>query len=615
MASCVSFQKFFSAICVVSFSFLLENTILSIDAKEDGESKLFVAIGKENLVIFTVATEETDGYKRFMRSVEKNGLSEYLQVLGLGVEWQGGDMNNIGGGQKVRLLKDGLEKYKDEKDLVIMFVDSYDVLFTAGIMKKFHKMEARVVFSAEHYLWPDKSLGSKYPKIEKGLPYLNSGMFMGYAEEIWKIVSHEDIKNSGDDQLYYTKIFLDPQLREELNMKLDNLAVLFQNLHGEEDYPSVMLAIFIEYPTPFITEFFQKIANLSYPKNKIDIFIHNSAAFHELDVSDFLDDYSEVYSSVRELPPSYSLSEYEARNRGLKYFLGLKCQYYFTVDSVSHIDNPNTLKLLIEQNRGIIDNLFITLRGYHQQQLVYLTSGGVFMYVSNMVEYGHLVNPETFSDYLEQKHPDMYQMFDNPEDWEERYVHHDWSKQLMPNANISMPCPDVYSYPLMSETFAQHLIEEMEYYGQWSGGGNQDSRLAGGYENVPTRDIHMNQINFEQHWLHFIKEHVCPIQERVYPGYYSKANAIMNFVVRYKPDEQASLRPHHDSSTFTINVALNKRGVDYEGGGARFIRYNCSAIGMDVGHTLMHPGRLTHFHEGLPTTRGTRYIMVSFIDP
>jgi len=42
--------------------------------------------------------------------------------------------------------------------------------------------------------------------------------------------------------------------------------------------------------------------------------------------------------------------------------------------------------------------------------------------------------------------------------------------------------------------------------------------------------------------------------------------AIMNFVVRYKPEEQPSLRPHHDSSTYTINVALNRPGIDYEVG-------------------------------------------------
>ena len=40
--------------------------------------------------------------------------------------------------------------------------------------------------------------------------------------------------------------------------------------------------------------------------------------------------------------------------------------------------------------------------------------------------------------------------------------------------------------------------------------------------------------------------------------------ALMNFVVRYRPDEQPNLRPHHDSSTFTVNMALNTKDVDYE---------------------------------------------------
>lgn len=38
----------------------------------------------------------------------------------------------------------------------------------------------------------------------------------------------------------------------------------------------------------------------------------------------------------------------------------------------------------------------------------------------------------------------------------------------------------------------------------------------------------------------------------------------MNFMVRYRPDEQPLLRPHHDSSTFTINTALNTKDVDFE---------------------------------------------------
>ena len=40
--------------------------------------------------------------------------------------------------------------------------------------------------------------------------------------------------------------------------------------------------------------------------------------------------------------------------------------------------------------------------------------------------------------------------------------------------------------------------------------------------------------------------------------------ALMNFVVRYRPDEQPILRPHHDSSTYTINMALNDYDKDYK---------------------------------------------------
>lgn len=156
----------------------------------------------------------------------------------------------------------------------------------------------------------------------------------------------------------------------------------------------------------------------------------------------------------------------------------------------------------------------------------------------------------------------------------------------------------------------------MESFGQWSSGSNNDDRLTGGYEAVPTRDIHMNQVGFEPHWLNFLQKYVRPFQEKVFLGYYhDPPKSLMNFVVRYRPDEQPSLRPHHDSSTYTINLALNQVGKDYEGGGCRFIRYNCSVTETKPGWLLIHPGRLTHFHEGLLVTKGTRYIMISFVDP
>ena len=47
----------------------------------------------------------------------------------------------------------------------------------------------------------------------------------------------------------------------------------------------------------------------------------------------------------------------------------------------------------------------------------------------------------------------------------------------------------------------------------------QDTRLEGGYENVPTRDIHMNQIGYEAQWLHLLDKYVRPLQEKVFTGY------------------------------------------------------------------------------------------------
>lgn len=50
----------------------------------------------------------------------------------------------------------------------------------------------------------------------------------------------------------------------------------------------------------------------------------------------------------------------------------------------------------------------------------------------------------------------------------------------------------------------------------------QDPRIQGGYENVPTIDIHMNQVSFEREWHKFLLEYIAPITEKMYPGYYTK---------------------------------------------------------------------------------------------
>ncbi|KAH7693031.1 hypothetical protein AAVH_39939, partial [Aphelenchoides avenae] len=119
-----------------------------------------------SLYLVTVATEETDGLKRLRESAAEFG--HVLHVFGLGQKWNGGDMTSVGGGQKIRILRENLKSFRDREDVVILFTDAYDVILNADeptILRRFFSEFAdyRVVFSAEPFCWPDRTLAPKYP--------------------------------------------------------------------------------------------------------------------------------------------------------------------------------------------------------------------------------------------------------------------------------------------------------------------------------------------------------------------------------------------------------------------------------------------------------------------
>lgn len=124
---------------------------------------------------------------------------------------------------------------------------SYDVIFLAPwetIVEKFKESKAKVLFGAESFCWPDDELKTKYPPVEgDGQKYLNSGMFIGYASNVYKILATQTVKDTEDDQLFYTNVYLNEQLRNDIGIKLDHKANLFQNLNGNvgefEELPSL----------------------------------------------------------------------------------------------------------------------------------------------------------------------------------------------------------------------------------------------------------------------------------------------------------------------------------------------------------------------------------------
>ncbi|XP_029437108.1 LOW QUALITY PROTEIN: multifunctional procollagen lysine hydroxylase and glycosyltransferase LH3-like [Rhinatrema bivittatum] len=707
------------------------------------------AVNTDKLLVITVATEETEGYQRFLRSARYFNYT--VKTLGLGETWKGGDVaRTVGGGQKVRWLKQELKKHADQEDLILLFVDSYDVLFAGSpieLLWKFQQLKSKVVFSAESFCWPEWSLAEKYPPVGSGKRFLNSGGFIGYAPYLQKIVQQWKFKDDDDDQLFYSHVYVNPELREKFGISLDHKSKIFQNLNGaldevvlkfektrvrarnvaydtfpvvihgnaptklqlnylgnyipnawtyeggcevcdedlldifalkEDAYPRVLLGVFIEQPTPFLPQFLERLLTLDYPRSKLHLFIHNNEVYHEHHIQDFWERHKEKFPAIKLIGPEEALGQGEARDMGMDLCRqDPSCDYYFSLDADTAITNPEILQILIQENKKVIAPMMsrhgklwsnfwgaLSPEGYYARSedyvdivqgkrvgvwnvpyltQIYLVRGetlrqelqgknvftmehtdpdmafcksvrekSVFLHISNRDDFGRLLSTARYN--TSHLHSDLWQIFENPLDWKEKYIHENYSKIFEGNY-YEQPCPDVYWFPIFSDTMCDEFVEEMENNGQWSGGKHEDKRLAGGYENVPTVDIHMNQVGFEGEWLKFLQEYIAPVTEKLYPGYYTKAQAVLNFIVRYRPDEQPFLRPHHDSSTFTINVALNRKGIDYEGGGCRFLRYNCKVESPRKGWSLMHPGRLTHYHEGLPTTAGTRYIMVSFVDP
>uniref|UniRef100_A0A671PKB1 Procollagen-lysine,2-oxoglutarate 5-dioxygenase 3-like n=1 Tax=Sinocyclocheilus anshuiensis TaxID=1608454 RepID=A0A671PKB1_9TELE len=558
------------------------------------------------LLVITAATEVNDGYLRFMRTIRQFNYT--VQVLGLGEEWKGGDVaRTVGGGQKVRWLKKELEKHKDKQNMVIMFVDSYDVILASGpeeLLKKFSRFSHRVVFSAEGFCWPDQRLASKYPVVHHGKRYLNSGGVRVCGRDMLFEFLHKYCVTLNDNvTLFRSSVFKKWSKRKE-KLQLNYLgnyvpsAWTYEHgcgicdddlldLNGDEEMPLVHVAVFIEQPTPFLEEFLERLATLIYPHTRLRLFIHNNVVYHEQHVEQFWTRHRSLFPGARIIGPEENLRQDQARTMAVEACKkDVSCDYFFSIDSDVALTNPDVLRILIEENKAVIAPMLsrhgklwsnfwgaLSPEGFYSRSedyidivqskrvglwnvpyitQVYLIRGetlrsrlapvslyqqegmdpdmifcksvreqGVFMFVSNRDEFGRLISSTNYN--ISRLHPDMWQIFDNPVDWREKYIHEDYSKIFEDDENfVEQPCPDVYWFPAFSERMCDELVETMEDFGGWSGGKNKDERLSGGYENVPTVDIHMNQIQYEKEWLKFLKDYIVPVTEKLYPGYYPK---------------------------------------------------------------------------------------------
>ncbi len=89
-----------------------------------------------------------------------------------------------------------------------------------------------MLFGSESACWPDVELARQYPEVTEGNRFLNSGLYVGYAPDLWEVLSYDVIQDEDDDQLFFTKAYLDEALRKKVGFKLDHKSALFQNLNG-----------------------------------------------------------------------------------------------------------------------------------------------------------------------------------------------------------------------------------------------------------------------------------------------------------------------------------------------------------------------------------------------
>lgn len=133
------------------------------------------------------------------------------------------------------------------------------------------------------------------------------------------------------------------------------------------------------------------------------------------------------------------------------------------------------------------------------------------------------------------------------------------------------------------------------------------------HNNYPTTDIPLNSIlTLSIIIQNIIKYRLLPLISQNYNvnQYFMDCNDI--FIVKYTAEAQNKLERHTDGSAFSFNILLNS-SENFIGGGTLIEEQNkTELITLSKGGLLIHRGGV--FHSGNEITKGTRYILVGFVN-
>ena len=166
---------------------------------------------------------------------------------------------------------------------------------------------------------------------------------------------------------------------------------------------------------------------------------------------------------------------------------------------------------------------------------------------------------------------------------------------------------------ILNEDMCDFIINESEKYANNNKTNeNPTGWTTNRHNKYPTTDLPIKDIPSINNFIkNFVIINLFNLIEENYKlnKYYLSFNDV--FIVRYEHDKQNFLEKHKDGCLISFNILLNNPN-DFEGGGTKFY-YDKSEVHVDntKGGLIIHSGRVNH--EGIPITKGKRYILVGFI--
>ncbi|CAG0923829.1 unnamed protein product, partial [Notodromas monacha] len=132
-------------------------------------------------------------------------------------------------------LESALEDLGEIEGLIVLYCHGPGSLLNGGphgIIAKFLKTQAKILFAAERNFRANETLTSLYPDVGSRKKFLSSTGFMGFASDILDLLASQTRSKKRDLHTFFSLAYLDPHLRQKFGIRLDTKSTIFHVLNN-----------------------------------------------------------------------------------------------------------------------------------------------------------------------------------------------------------------------------------------------------------------------------------------------------------------------------------------------------------------------------------------------